>query len=78
VHVSYDRLCDNFYNDDIIDARYHKANEIGGRNHKIRILILVLEDPDLSLFQETSSNDKFFCLFVSLIPSDECWYGNLN
>ena len=40
-----------------------KTNEIGGRNHKIRVLILVLGDSDLSLFQETSSNDKFFFSF---------------
>ena len=53
-----------------------KTNEIGGRNHKIRVLILVLEDSGLGLFQETCSNDKVF--FVSLLPSDECWYGNLN
>jgi len=54
-----------------------KSNEIVGRNHKIRVLILALEDSDLSLFQDASSNDKVF-FSVLLIPSDECWYGNLN
>lgn len=42
-----------------------KTNQIGGRNHKVRVLILVREDSNLSLFQEAGSNDKFFFLFYS-------------
>jgi hypothetical protein len=43
-----------------------QANEIGGRNRKIRALILVLEDSAWSMFQEISSNDKvFFFSFYS-------------
>jgi hypothetical protein len=65
IGVPYDGLCDDYDDGNVIlyMPGTIKTNEIEGRNHDLKVLIFVLEASDLSLYQETSSNEKVFSFY---------------